>query len=192
MSVYALFADILEYPGSSIVKPLEDCMAELAQEAAEPHEQLMEFQNEIADKSPGQLQEAYTNAFDLRPDCTPNLGYHLFGDDGRRGLFLTELKARMQALDVPVGVELPDHIAVLLRYVDIADEEERLCVIEDCLFPAVSRMVAVIEQTGNPYGHVLRALLCLIRCQHEASTLSAEAAEYVNSREAAAAFNILE
>ena len=77
-------------------------------------------------RSLGQLQEAYTNAFDLRPDCTPNLGYHLFGDDGRRGLFLAELKGRMEARGIPLGFELPDHISLLLRYLDAAEEERAL------------------------------------------------------------------
>ena len=119
------------------------------------HVHLKDFQNAIAEKSLGQLQEAYTNAFDLRPDCTPNLGYHLFGDDGRRGLFLAELKGRMESRGIPPGVELPDHIALFLRYVDLADEEERLPVIEDCLLPAVARMVEVLSWSGNPYEHVL-------------------------------------
>ena len=192
MPVYSSFAGILEYPDASLARSVGDCAAALAQEAPESHAHLIEFQNEIADKSPGQLQEMYTNAFDLRPDCTPNLGYHLFGDDSRRGLFLAELKARMQALNIHPGAELPDHISLVLRYVDMAEEEERLCVIEDCVLPAVSRMVTVIEHSENPYGRVLRALLCLIRRQHEEFMLSGEAAEPVITREPFVVFNILE
>ena len=150
------------------------------------------FQNAIAEKSLGLLQEAYTNAFDLRPDCTPNLGYHLFGDDGRRGLFLAELKGRMEIRGIRLGVELPDHITLLLRYVDIADEEERLPVIEDCLLPAVARMVEVLKPSGNPYEHALSALLSLIRHQHEGFTRSAETVERSIAHEHVTVFNILE
>jgi len=121
MPIYGLFADILDYPERSIAKSLGDCIGELTPAIPEAYAHLKGFQNATADKGLGQLQEVYTNAFDLRPDCTPNLGYHLFGDDGRRGLFLAELKGRMESRGIRLGVELPDHIALLLRYVSVAD-----------------------------------------------------------------------
>jgi nitrate reductase molybdenum cofactor assembly chaperone NarJ/NarW len=167
MAVYSLFAEILGYPERPVEKAVRDCVAELAPEFPDAHTQLVDFESAVAGKNLGQLQEAYTNAFDLRPDCTPNLGYHLFGDDGRRGLFLAELKGRMEARGIPLGFELPDHISLLLRYLD-AVEEERPHVIADCLIPAVSRMVEVLGATYNPYEKALRALLSLLRCQQEA------------------------
>lgn len=172
MTVYAFFADILDYPEHSIANSPGDCAAELAVQAPDGYSEIMDFCTAIAQKNLGQLQEFYTNAFDLRPDCTPNLGYHLFGDDGRRGLFLVELKERMKTRGIQLGVELPDHIALILRYLDLA-EEERPSVIEDCLLPAVSRMVEVLDHSGNPYEHVLRALLSLLRRQHDAFVASA-------------------
>jgi nitrate reductase delta subunit len=151
-------------------------MAELAPEFPDAHAHIADFQNAVAGRSFGQLQETYTNAFDLRPDCTPNLGYHLFGDDGRRGLFLAELKGRMEARGIPLGFELPDHISLLLRYLE-AVEEERAPVVEDCLLPAVSRMVEILDSTENPYRHALHALLSLLQYQHDASGTQAEAME---------------
>ena len=192
MPIYALFADILDYPERSIAKSLGDCIGELTAAIPEAHAHLKGFQNAIAEKSLGLLQEAYTNAFALRPDCTPNLGYHLFGDDGRRGLFLAELKGRMESRGIRLGVELPDHIALLLRYLDGADEVERHPAIEDCLLPAVARMVEVLKPSGNPYEHALSALLSLIRHQHEGFTMSAETVEPSIAHERVIAFNILE
>ncbi len=175
MTIYSFFADILDYPEHSIVASVDDCIAELVQNP-EARVHLMGFRNAIAQMSLGQLQEVYTNAFDLRPECTPNLGYHLFGDDGRRGLFLAELKGRMEARGIPLGVELPDHIALILQYLDLV-EEERPPVIEDCLLPAVSRMVEVLNGKENPYEHVLRALLGLLHQQHDLFLASAGAVE---------------
>lgn len=171
MTIYSLFADILDYPEHPIVESVDDCVAELAVHAPAACVHLADFRDAVAQKNLGQIQELYTNAFDLRPECTPNLGYHLFGDDGRRGLFLAELKGRMEARGIPLGIELPDHIALILRYLDLV-EEERPPVIEDCLLPAVTRMVEVLEGNENPYEHVLRALLCLLRQQHEAFLVS--------------------
>ena len=176
MPVYSLFANILDYPEHSIEKSIDDCGVELAVSVPEAHAQLMDFHTAIAQKSLGQLQECYTNAFDLRPECTPNLGYHLFGDDGRRGVFLAELKGRMEARGIAPGIELPDHIVLILRYLDVA-EEELPPVIEDCLLPAVSRMVEVLDPSGNPYEQALRALLSLLRHQHDAFATAAEVME---------------
>lgn len=174
MAIYALFADILDYPARPIAQALKDCSADLAPESQEAHLHLAAFLDGVAGKSIGQLQEIYTNAFDLRPDCTPNLGYHLFGDDGRRGLFLAELKGRMVSSGIALGCELPDHISLLLRYMQ-QNEEECRTLIEDCMLPAVSRMADVLDSSENPYKHVLRALRSLLQHQCDAASQAAEA-----------------
>jgi len=176
VTIYATFAVILDYPKASITGLLDDCSAELALEDLDAQAHLLDFQTAVAKKTLSQLQEAYTGAFDLRPDCTPNLGYHLFGDDARRGVFLAELKGRMEARGMALGVELPDHIAFILNYMDLA-KEERPAVIEDCLLPAVTRMIEVLEKSGNPYEHALRALLRLLQHHHEILAVSAEAVD---------------
>jgi nitrate reductase delta subunit len=176
MALYPLFAEILGYPERPIGKAVTDCMAELLPEFPDARTHIADFQNAVAGISSGQLQETYTSAFDLRPDCTPNLGYHLFGDDGRRGLFLAELKERMGGCGIPLGFELPDHISLLLRYMHTA-EQERCTLIEDCMLPAVSRMVEILDSTENPYKHALRALLSLLQYQQETFGAQAEAME---------------
>jgi nitrate reductase delta subunit len=176
MAIYSSFADILDYPARPIAGQIDDCAAELALQFPEAHAHLTDFQNAMARKSLGQIQETYTNAFDLRPDCTTNLGYHLFGDDGRRGLFLAELKDRMEARGMAPGFELPDHISLVLRYMHTI-EEERSTLIEDCMLPAISRMVEILDATENPYKHALRALLSLFQHERDAFSAQAEAME---------------
>ena len=192
MALYSLFATVFDYPEAPLQESLGCCMALLPPGASESYAQLAAFESAVRGKSSGQLQEIYTSAFDLHPDCTPNLGYHLFGDDGRRGLFLAELKDRMEARHIPLGVELPDHISLVLRYLDVADEEDRLCLIGDCLIPALSRIAARFEQSGNPYRYVLQALLSLISCQHEELVISPGAVVHHIAAQREAPFHILE
>jgi nitrate reductase molybdenum cofactor assembly chaperone NarJ/NarW len=173
VTIYSAFAVILDYPKAPFAGLLDDCAAELALESPDVVAHLLDFQAAAAQKTFSQLQEVYTAAFDLRPDCTPNLGYHLFGDDARRGVFLAELKGRMEARGMALGVELPDHITFILNYLDLA-EEERSPVIEDCLLPAVTRMIEVLKDSGNLYEHALRALLRLLQHQREVLAASAE------------------
>ena len=174
MALYSLFADILDYPEHPIAQAVDNCVAQLAVECPEACAHMVAFQAAISGMSPGQLQESYINAFDLRPDCTPNLGYHLFGDDGRRGLFLAELKGRMESSGIALGPELPDHITLLLLYIQRDDKECRV-VIEDCMLPAVSRMAGILDSSENSYKHALRALLSLLQHQSEAPIKPAEA-----------------
>ncbi|HEY7389446.1 MAG TPA: molecular chaperone TorD family protein [Bryobacteraceae bacterium] len=174
MVLYALFADILDYPAQPIAQAVNDCSAELAVGCQEAYLHIRAFREGIAGKSLGQIQETYTNAFDLRPDCTPNLGYHLFGDDGRRGLFLAELKGRIESSGIDVGCELPDHISLLLRYMQL-NEQERGALIDDCMLPAVNRIAEVLDSSENPYKHALRALLCLLQHERERESETAEA-----------------
>lgn len=169
MSAYLAFAQLLDYPKGSIGDPFDQRIVELASECPEAAELLAKFRDGIAEKSQGAIEELYTNAFDLRPDCTPNLGYHIFGDDSRRGVFLAELKERMERSGIEVGVELPDHVSLILRYMDAA-EDERLVLIQDCLLPSLTRMVEVIEGAGSPYQYVLRSLIVWLRLNDELNT----------------------
>jgi len=172
IAIYSRLAKIFDYPVYPIAREIEDCAAALALEAPEANIHLVQFHDALANKTLGDIQEIYTSAFDLRPDCTPNLSYHLFGDDGRRGLFLAELKGRMEALGIGFGSELPDHLSLVLLYMESA-ESDRPTLIEDCMLPALSRMVEVLAPTGNPYQHVLRALLVVLQHQHDAFSAGA-------------------
>lgn len=163
MAIYSVFADVLDYPGGG----LEDQLSEIALECPEARASIEAFQSAARGKSIHELQEIYINAFDLRPDCTPNLGYHLFGDDGRRGLFLAELKGRMAAAGIDLGSELPDHLGLVLRYIDRV-EEERPPLIEDCMLPALARVAEILDATENPYKHAVRALLSFLERERPA------------------------
>lgn len=171
MAIYSSFAEILDYPARNT---LQERVREIGLQSPEIRAHVNAFQNAIEAKSVGELQEAYVNAFDLRPDCTPNLGYHLFGDDGRRGLFLAELKERMLACGIELGSELPDHVSLILRYIDRV-EEERGPMVEDCMLPALTRIAAILDETESPYRHALRALLSFLERQQEASREAVQA-----------------
>lgn len=173
MTSYGLFASILDYPEPSLGEVVTQCAAGLETDAPEARAHLLEFQRIVDAKHIAELQEIYTSAFDLRPDCTPNLGYHLFGDDARRGVFLAELKTRMEACGLDLGTEIPDHWSLILKYLEKAPED-RPPIIEDCLLPALPRMIEVLQNTKNPYEHALRALVGLLQHQREMTVAAAE------------------
>ena len=109
------------------------------------------------------VEELYTSTFDLAPSCCPYVGVHLIGDNQRRRVFLVRLRERFRANGFAAENELPDHLAVLLRFLSAAgDEEEARVIAEDGLIPAVGKMAGTLLPAGNPYGSLLRALLLFL------------------------------
>lgn len=166
MGMYSLFSGILEYPGHPIDDSLEQLSGELAVECREASRHLHEFRAAIEGLSLKKLQETYTDAFDMRPEGTTNLSYHMFGEDARRGVFMAEMKGRMQDLDMSLGVELPDHISLILQYMDRAPDEERAPLIEDCLMPSLKKMDEVLSGCGNPYRYLIETLEQFLKVQN--------------------------
>ena len=177
MSVYRSFARVLDYPGCEMLEQLDQCASELRELMPECQEGVRRFQEQHRKWGTARLQEIYTSAFDMQPDCTLNLSYHLFGEDQRRGLFLVKLKELYQQAGVDSGNELPDHLCVMLRYLAThAEAAEKRDLIADCMIPAVSKIRGDVDEAANPYGHLLDALLLWLKKEGESGAVPNEAA----------------
>lgn len=159
--IYSLFVDVLDYPGPEIFRQVQDLAARIAASNPEAAHIFGEFESALKSMRLGEIQELYTSTFDLRPDRTTNLGCHIFGEDIRRNIFMAQLKQRLEARHIQLGSELPDHLGLILQLLAAEDSaEEARALIEDCLAPAVARMLSTFQDDsgGNPYAKVLRAL----------------------------------
>jgi nitrate reductase delta subunit len=164
MSAYSLFAEVLDYPGLELSRRVAELACELTVQLPQAEELVKSFQQSYESLGTAKLQEIYTTTFDMQPDCTPNLGYHLFGEDQRRGVFLAKLNELYQEAKVDTGNELPDHVCFLLRYLATGlGTEETTDIITDCLLPAVSKIAHSVEGPSNPYRGVLDALLLWLK-----------------------------
>lgn len=131
-------ADLLRYPDASV----------LAQAPSVP-----DFYAEIAHVSLEGMQELYTTTFDLNPVATLEVGWHLWGEHYERGRFLADLRDLQARLGIDDRGELPDHLTVLLPILAQAPDEELR---ENCV-KAIDKILAPLEEHGNPYRHLLRA-----------------------------------
>ncbi len=172
--LYGLFGELLSYPHPELANTARACEAELAEEYPEAAAQLSEFRQFVASVPPGQIEEVYTGTFDLDAALHPYLGYHLFGESYKRSVFLLELKERYQALGFNTGSELPDHLALVLRFLSgLEDEVQVEEMLREGVLPVLQRMLegepadAETEEHPEPperplnreaYGHVLQAL----------------------------------
>lgn len=163
MPIYCLFADIFDYPAPI----LADRVEELLQLATATHEEatqlLYQFQTFVEQAPPEKIEELYTGTFDLQPLCSPYIGYQIFGEEYRRGMFMAHLREHYRSNGFFAGSDLPDHLCVILRFLDgrKPGEVERELV-TDCLIPALKKMVEGFTESTNPYRGALQALLLLL------------------------------
>lgn len=175
MSLYSLFADVLNYPNPGLSERVNDCASKLATDLPHAEELLRRFQRAHAELGTARLQEIYTSTFDMQPECTPNLSYHLFGEDQRRGMFLAKLTELFQQAGVDTANELPDHLCCLLLYLATGPGAAATTdLITDCLLPAVSKIARGVDEASNPYRTVLDALLLFLERERGESPLSGE------------------
>jgi nitrate reductase delta subunit len=95
------------------------------------------------------------------------VGFHLFGEGYKRRVFLAGMNALYSSRGFPARGELPDHIAVVLRFLANSDADGQTReIVEDGLIPALSKMIGKFGDAGNPYGNVLRALQSVLLPAH--------------------------
>jgi nitrate reductase delta subunit len=163
MRLWEIFADILEYPTPQLGKQVDECLSLLLPDQEEAAACLGQFRDFLGQTAAGRVEEIYTSTFDLQPVCYPYAGYHLFGENHRRGSFMAQLKEQYRIRNFsPVG-ELPDHIAVLLRFLaHLEEDEERKELIHLVMVPTLQRMLEGLKDGKNPYRALLQALLILL------------------------------
>jgi nitrate reductase molybdenum cofactor assembly chaperone NarJ/NarW len=159
--LYEVFAGLLEYPDGRLPPLAADGAARVGASHPEAGARLAAFRDFLAAAAPGRIEELYTVAFDLQPVSSPYVGHHLFGENTRkRGAFLVRLKEIYAAEGFSPGNELPDHLAVVLRFLATGcDPVEERVLVEDGLVPALRAMGGAFRDGGNPYGDIIAALL---------------------------------
>ncbi len=114
------------------------------------------------------VRELYTRTFDLMAVCSPYAGIHLYGEDNyKRGGLMAKLNETFTAHAFDAGNELPDHVAVLLRYSGVAPEDEVEELREYLLRGPVESMVTILSKTQNPYAPLLAALQTALSAPHQ-------------------------
>lgn len=144
-ALWNTFARLLDYPGPDLAEAAREGArraSPVSPRAATLLAEFAAFLVSAADRRPADLEEAYTRAFELDPLYCPYVGHHLFGESYKRSLFLVGLKERFRAHGFSADHELPDHLAVLLRYLALLGEgEEREELIGEALLPALQALL---------------------------------------------------
>lgn len=165
MLALQLFADLLEYPTPGLAGRARACAEETEAISPEAAALLDLFCAGLEGMSLSRLEEIYTSTFDLKPNCYPYVGYHLFGESYKRGTFMARLNQEYCARGLATGNELPDHLGVVLRFLALdGDTQFSRTLLHEGLVPALEKMAGAFgESNDTAYGEVIRALLLVLR-----------------------------
>lgn len=145
------------YPARAAAAGL--CIAEACPEAAQP---LEAFLAHVSAARLGELQEQYARTFEVDPQCCLEVGWHLFGENYKRGEFLVQMRRLLRELELPENAELPDHLTQLLRAAGRMDPESAGILARRRILPAVERMAIGLSANENPFEGVLDAVQAVL------------------------------
>jgi len=156
MSLYSALANLIEYPRADFLIYVDQC---LVLSSGEIQTLLQAFRRQVGQVGVPRLQELYIDTFDLQAETSPYVGHHLFGEDTRRNLFMAMLRERYRQSGLTDTVELPDHLANVLRFLALTGaDEERAELVHHCLIPALQHLLRALKP-DNPYASLSQALL---------------------------------
>jgi nitrate reductase delta subunit len=109
-----------------------------------------------------EVEEAFTGTFDVNPACALEVGWHLFGEEYARGLFLVRMREEMRKYGVEESSELPDHITHVLSVIGAMPDDAAARFVTACVQPAVNKMLQAFEGKDSPYGDVISCLALIL------------------------------
>jgi len=165
-SIYESLAGLLDYPGAGYSLLIGSGGELMAAEGPEISEGFTNFREGVGGLSLSELQELYTRTFDLSPVCALDIGYHLFGENYKRGVFLANLRETEAPFELDQEHQLPDYLPVLLRLLTKLDDEDlRSALIVDCMIPALKKMSQTLSESDNPYRHLIAAVHAVLKSE---------------------------
>ena len=152
---------LLDYPGPDMLETATEFSEVLQPDFPDSADQMRVFVDFANDTTLGRLEEIYTGTFDVNPACYIYVGYMLFGESFKRGKFMVRLKEKYREHGFSAGKELPDHLALMFRFLAQIKTDETLYeqLTDNCMLPALEMMIDSFDSSAsshNPYFHMLQ------------------------------------
>ncbi|MGI9519398.1 MAG: molecular chaperone TorD family protein [Pirellulaceae bacterium] len=165
-SLLDAYAEILLYPEHDHKTRVQTCIDQFTDDNADVREMVVEYLSLVDPLSLSEMEELYIRTFDLNKAGTLDLGWHLFGEDYNRGLFLVKLRQYLRLLEIPESNELPDHVSQVLRVLGRMSRNEANQFAYACVIPALETIEEGI-QDDNPHGRLVRGSIQLLKSLFE-------------------------
>ncbi|MCO6494427.1 MAG: hypothetical protein J5I91_01930 [Bacteroidetes bacterium] len=191
LSHYILLANLFRYPESDFSNKIEQCRSVILDWYPEAYDDFKIFADYVANHSSDEQRELFTKTFDVQAICYLDLGYVIFGEDYKRGVFLVNMKHEQDLAGNDCGSDLPDNLCNILTFFTKTNDAglvDELAV--KILIPGVNKMLeefepyrmdiklkilknrhyAIIQEelySGNVYKHALLVLLKVLQKDFE-------------------------
>ncbi len=160
--LYHALGEVLNYPMNGFNGKLKEIEALLCEEYRDACVLWQKFIDALNEKKNAELEELYVRTFDVQAVSSLDIGYVLFGEDYKRGVFMAELKKELRAKNIDCGSELPDYLPNLMHLIPILADEEKNTLATHALLPALEKMLGNFKDTENPYQYLLEIIHHLI------------------------------
>ncbi|MCC6833304.1 MAG: nitrate reductase molybdenum cofactor assembly chaperone [Thermoleophilia bacterium] len=158
MGPFLILSTALRYPDRSVLDDraeVRDAAAALPDSPA--MRTLLGFLDWWTTAPRDEVQRQYSETFDFSKRACLDLTFATHGDRRQRGLALLKLRQRYAAAGMElVGPELPDHLPVLLEFVDACPEEGGRLLAE--YRPVIELLRIGLAGSASPYRAVVEAL----------------------------------
>ena len=153
-----LMGSLLAYPREDYRERLEACIRALQEDYTRPGQLLESFRDRIRALPLEDLEELYTQTFDINPVCCLEVGWQLFGEEYARGAFLVDMRRMLQECAIPESKELPDHMSHALALLDRLGPQPARTLAVEAVLPALKKMLAALAGKENPFEIVLTTI----------------------------------
>lgn len=159
---YQSLANLLIYPDAQYRQRVE---ASLHLAGSECRSLLEKFAQSIEGLEVWELEELFTQTFDMNPVCSLELGWHLFGENYERGLLMVRMREELRQFGIHESSELPDHLTHVLELLGRMDHDRAADFTGACVMPALKKMLDALHGKQNPFESVLLAAQAFLHFQ---------------------------
>ena len=145
METLSLYAQALQYPYPGQVEGIQKQLDDMPE--APGLKKFRTFITEVGALSLSEQEELFTRSLDLNPLAAPYVGYQVWGENYKRGEFMSNLSREMAIYGIDLEGELPDHLRPVLEY--LAATPSPLPELVEVIVPALETMqksLAAIQQ----------------------------------------------
>lgn len=152
---------ILFYPNKDYKNHVQLCYEQL-KDSEELKLIFNDFNNYVTKATQSELEENFTYTFDMNPSHCLDIGWHLFGEEYKRGEFLVTMRGLMRTLNVTETHELPDNIFHVLRVINKMKQDESEEFIDEYLIPSLNKIEKSMDKE-NKYFPVIKTLTGIMK-----------------------------
>ena len=167
---YKLLAEMFRYPSEDLKTYSDRWRDIIAAHDPKLMKKLDLFVNHTTEKPLGFQQEYYISTFDVQAICFMDIGYVLFGEDYKRGVFLVNIKKEQLKAGNDCGNELPDHLPNILTLIPKMEDPDLVEeLIYSLLIPAINELILKFSDKNNLYKGLLEILVTIMETDYPVS-----------------------